>query len=242
METPDSARKPLATSRKSAQQHLSTPSTQRRLRRPHSQARRTTATEGNARQRLKASSNNTKQRPVAPRNAPKRPEERRWLRNCAWWARQRQPGDANPATVTQQRQPTSVEREITAHGYANRPPSLSLGRTPPGRFSGSVGRAGAGGPARSWRRRSDFPEPPFKPISPGRRAGRLPASLAQPTMCRPARFRPHVAAGVLKFSMVRPFSRRCITPANLKVQETTLWRGTAPRASFERRAVPPFLM
>jgi len=158
--TPGGARKRPALPGNSSQQQPATPSsTQRRSRPPHNRARRTTATPGNARQRLSASSNNTQQRPATPSNAPKRPAGKKWLRSSAWRAHQRQPGDANPATATHQRQPTSVGRETTAHGDSNGPPSLSLERTPPRRFGGRVGRAGAGGPARSLRRARSFPEP-----------------------------------------------------------------------------------
>ena len=51
-------------------------------------------------------------------------------------------------------------------------------------------------------------------------------TVAQPIICRAARFQPHVAAGVLKISIVRPFARRCLKAAKVYARETTFERGT----------------
>jgi len=40
--------------------------------------------------------------------------------------------------------------------------------------------------------------------------------------------------------MVRALARRCLTAAKLEAQETTFGRGTDPRSTLQRRAVPPF--
>jgi len=202
-----------------------------------------------AHQQHPATPSNAQQRTARPPSAPQSPgrplapPERPNGANPAMATYHRQPSSGNPAAATQQRQATRAGREIPAHSHSSEPPSPLLGGRPSRPLGGGAGRAGRGRSATRHRRPRASPEPPCSPRSRGRRTGRLPADLAQPSIFRARRFRPLTQLqGGTKSLLSGPSPSCDLTAADKKARETTSERGTAPRPTVQGSAVLLFLV